>query len=109
MRDGQAQRVEDPLGQGHDVLAGPHVFDEDGEFVPAETRRSVEGPEALGEVRRHPLEQLVSHPVSQAVVHRLEVVEVDEDHGQVGAGLADPGQGVLEPVLEECLVRQSGQ
>ena len=104
-----AQRLEDPLGQGQDVLAGPHVFDQDGELVSAETRRSVERPEAGGEVGRHPLQQLVSHPVSQAVVHRLEVVEVDEDHGEVGTGLTDSGQGMLEPVLEQRLVRQSGQ
>ena len=109
LRDGHAERFEDPLGQGRDVLAGPHVLNENGELVAAETRRGVERPEALGEVRRHPLEQLVSLPVPQAVVHRLEVVEVDEQHGQMGAGLADPGQGVLEAVLEQRLVGQPRQ
>ena len=76
---------------------------------PPETCCRVEGAEATGELRRNPFEQLVTFPVSQAVVHRLEIVEVDEQHRQVGARQADPGQGVLEPVLEERLVGQSGQ
>ena len=86
-----------------------HVLNENGELVPAETGRRVERPQAVGEIRRHPLEQLVALSVPEAVVHRLEVVEVDEEHGQVGAGEADAREGVLEPVLEQCLVGQSRQ
>ena len=92
-----------------DVFLGRDVFDQDGELVPAETGRRVEGPQALGEIGGHALEQLISFPVAQAVVHRLEVVEVDEEHGQVGAREADAGQRVFEAVLEQRLVGQSGQ
>ena len=57
----------------------------------------------------HPLEEGVPLAVPEAVVHGLEVVEVDEEHGQVRARALVAGQGVVEAVLEEGLVGQAGQ
>ena len=110
LRDGSAERLEDSLGQDRDVLAGRHVLNEDGELVTAEPCCGVERPQAArrGSFATR-LSKLVPLSVAQAVVHRLEVVEVDEEHGQMRAGLADASQGVLEPVLEQRLVGQAGQ
>ena len=80
-RDVEVQGLEDAPGHLGDVVLGPDILNEHGELVASEPGRRVEGPQAFGEVRRHPLQQLVSFAVAQAVVHRLEVVEVDEQHG----------------------------
>ena len=54
-------------------------------------------------------QELVPLAVAEGVVHCLEVVEVDEEHGQVGAGTGAASQGVIEPVLKERLVGEPGQ
>ena len=51
-------------------------------------------------------EQEVAGGVAEAVVDGLEVVEVEEEHREVAAAAGDPGEGVLDTVAEEALVRQ---
>ena len=47
--------------------------------------------------------------MTEAVVDDLEAVEVDEQHGDRALATAGPGQGHLEPALEEGPVGESGQ
>ena len=47
--------------------------------------------------------------MAESVVDVLESVEVEEDHGRVGAGAGSATQRVLDPVPEQCPVRESGQ
>ncbi len=107
--DGWAQRLEDALRQVGDRVVGLHVLNQDGELVTAQPGRCVRRPEAADEVRRHLLQQEIALAVSQAVVDRLEVVQIDEEHGQVRSRPSGAGQRVIEPVLEQGLVGQAGQ
>jgi len=50
-------------------------------------------------------EEQIASGVPEAVVDRLEVVEVEEQDGEVAAAPLEPGEGVLDPVAEEALVR----
>ncbi len=81
----RGERREDPLGRVGGVLRAAHVLEQDGELVAAEARRGVARAdavvEALGDLQQHG----VAGGVAEAVVDRLEVVEVHEDHGQPGA------------------------
>ena len=54
-------------------------------------------------------EQEVAGRVAEAVVDRLEVVEVDEEHGEVAVRAGDPRERVLDPIAEEALVGQVGE
>ena len=56
------------------------MIDEHREFVAAETRHRIAGARALHQAVREAAQQLVAGAVPQAVVHGLEVVEVDEQH-----------------------------
>ena len=85
------------------------VLDEDGELVAAQPRGRVGGPQAALQPLADRHEQLVAGGVAQAVVHRLEVVEVDEQHRHRRTLARRSGQGVLDPVAEQRLVGQVGQ
>jgi hypothetical protein len=47
--------------------------------------------------------------VAEAVVDHLEIVQVDEEHGQAAAVAARPGQGVAHAVVEQRPVGQVGE
>ena len=53
-------------------------------------------------------QQLVTRGVSEAVVHHLEIVEVEEDHRERGAAVVSPRQRVLEAVDEQRAIGQGG-
>ena len=47
--------------------------------------------------------------MAEAVVDRLEVVEVDEEDGAEVAGPAAAVEGVLDPVAEQAAVGEAGE
>ena len=97
------------MGQRDDRLGRRHVLDQHRELVTTETGGRVRRLQHVDEGGGDPPEQLVPLAVSEAVVHGLEVVEVEKEHGEVGVGALHAGQGMLEAVLEERLVGQPGQ
>ena len=104
------QGVEDPLGHLDDGTGVGGVLEEDGELVAAEPRRRVARAQAPSQPIGDRAEQLVAGTVAEAVVHELEVVEVDEGDGRDRrVGPADAGQRVLDPVEEQRPVRQPGE
>src|SRR5207247_8788650 len=62
-------------------------------------------PEPIG----HGDEDLVALTVTEAVVDRLEVVEVEEEDGESLSRATHPGQRVLQPIGEEGPVREAGE
>ena len=62
-------------------------------------------PQPVGDLAQ----ELVAGGVPEAVVHELEVVEVDEEHGGARAGPAGPGQDELQVLVEHRPVREAGQ
>src|SRR6266567_2033970 len=47
--------------------------------------------------------------VAQAVVDELEIVEVEEDHGDIGVAASSGVHRNLEPVVEEHAIGQAGE
>ena len=85
-----------------------HALDEDGELVATEAGDRVGGPHG----DQQPPSDLLKHPVSgcvaEAVVDGLEIVEVDEHHGNVGESALRPHQGVLDTIREQRSVGEAG-
>ena len=78
-RERQREHRKQAFGQrGHLVLA-LDVLQQDGELVTTETCRGVAGPELVLDPLRRRDEQLVTGGVAEAVVDRLEPVEVQHD------------------------------
>ena len=91
-REGLAKGGEDPLGDAPGA-GRIGLLDEDAELVSAEPGRRVLQPQAGSDPLRHGGQELVSGRVAEAVVHDLEVVEIDEEDGE----LARPGDDHPEP------------
>ena len=67
---------------GHDLrLRGVDALEQDGELVAAQTRDGVGVAHGLAQAAGDADEQLVAGRVTEAVVDGLEVVDVDEEHG----------------------------
>ena len=103
-----AHRVEDPLGQGCHLLRG-HAFQQQGELVTAQARSGVPRADTLLQPARCGDDDLVAARMAEAVVHRLEVVQVDEEHRDLAGLASQPGQRMSDPVVEELPVGQSRQ
>ena len=102
--DRKNERVHDPLRDGdRGGLGVVAVLDHHRELVPAEARDQVLGPQAGTQARRDRHEQLVAGRVPEAVVDRLEVVEVDEQHRELAAAI---GERTLDLVGEQRPVRE---
>ena len=68
-----------------------------------------DGPQAPDQRRRHPAQKVVPLAMTKTVVHRLEVVQIEEEDRQVRPAPLQACQGVVEAVLEQRLVGEPGQ
>ena len=68
-----------------------------------------DGPDACGQSLGDGGEDEVADLVAQLVVHQLEIVDVDEQHGHERSPGAAPGPGVGEPVADEHPVGRAGE
>ena len=84
-------------------------FDQDGELVAAQPRHRVGAPGAGQEPLGRRDEQPVALGVAQAVVHGLEVVEVEEQHRHRRAAPLRQRQRVAHPVAEQRPVGEPGE
>jgi hypothetical protein len=97
-----------PFGEGAD---GRQVdaLDQDRELVVAEAPDGVGPAKAAAQPGGDLLQQPVAGAVAHAVVDHLEVVEVDEEHGEAAAGAVGPGERVAHPVVEHRPVGEVGE
>ncbi|MCY1285441.1 hypothetical protein D9M70_343770 [compost metagenome] len=79
------------------------------ELVAAEARQGVLVAQAAGQARGDFPQQGVAHRVAEAVVDRLEVVQVDEQQGAAARFAQLAGHGVLQAVEEQAPVGQAGE
>ena len=96
-----------PREREHVVDAGDVVAD-DGELVAAEPRQAIARAQDPREAARRGREQLVAGLVAEAVVHDLEVVDVEQDEADPGV-VGARGEGVLQPLDEHDAIRELGQ
>ena len=96
--------LDDAFGGVRGLLEALHVLQEDRELIPAEAGRRVACANARFESLGHVEQHLVAGGVAEAVVDRLEVVEVEEDHGQALVVAARARDRVPHPLDEQRAV-----
>ena len=104
-----AQGADDALGDRGRAVLVLEVLEEHGELVAAHAGRGVALAQAALQTGGDRHQELVADRVAEAVVHRLEVVEVDEQHGDPRVLTSDASERVLDAITEEHLVRQVRQ
>jgi len=104
-----AQQAEHLLGDAQRVLVVDQVGNEDRELVAAQTRAGVALAQAASDALRGEAQQRVARQVAERVVHALEAVEVEEQHGEALAVAPRGGDRLLEPVLEQRPVGEAGE
>src|SRR4051812_48079636 len=107
-RERPGERLEDALGGVGRLPGGLDALEQHGELVAAEARRGVAGADAGGEALADLEQDLVAGGVAEAVVDRLEVVEVDEDDGQADVVAAHAADGVADALGEQRAVGEAG-
>ena len=115
-RDSSVPKTEWRLEGGDDALRevgrlvhALDVFAQNHELVAAQTRDGVGLAHRGSDASRRLDQELVADRVAERVVHRLEAVEVDEEHGEHALPTAHAGECLLEPVGEHHPVRQAGE
>ena len=109
MRNVGARALGDALGDRFGRFGHGSRLDQHGELVAAEAGHGVAGAGGGAEAFGDSHEQAVAGRMPEAVVDRLEVVEVQEQHGdRIGAPVAAV-HGMGEPVQEQRPVGQAGE
>ena len=106
---GQRQLVEEVLGDPTGCGGGLDVRADHHELVPPEAGDRVRLAPGLGQTIGHLPQEQVADVVAEEVVHDLEPVEVDEQHGQCRPGAPAGGQGLAQPVVQQRPVGQPGE
>jgi hypothetical protein len=102
--EGSAHLGDDPAGHHLGLQPAPVVLQQHGELVAAEPRHGVRRADARRQARGDGAQELVAGGVADAVVDRLEPVEVDEAHAQIGLATGRHVERVLQAVQEERAV-----
>ena len=109
-RDGERLRGDlmDAVRHHRRVVRLAHVVEQDGELVSSLPRQRVALAEAGVQPGGHLHQELVPGGVAQAVVHGLEPIEVEEQHGEA-VPFAPPraGEGALHQVEKQGAVGQA--
>ena len=87
----------------------PSVRQQQHELIPALARQRVDVAQRFGQTPRHLDQQLVADVVPERVIDPLEVVQVDEDHGEPTLLPARLGQFLAESVVQQAAVRQASE
>jgi hypothetical protein len=95
--------LDQPHGHHGDFVLAVVRREQGGELVAAEACNRDLWPENLAQPVGHAHQQHVAHRMAQRVVHFLEVVEVEQQHGHVVF------HGFVETPLEQCAVGQPRQ
>ena len=101
------ERVKNPVGNVG--RCGFFIVEQHGEFVAAQPRDSVRRPQTILETSCNFDQKPVSGRVTESVVHCLEVVEVDEEHGRRSAAAHRSLKCVLDAIAEQHAVRKIRQ
>ena len=107
--EARIQRIDQALCQHLGIRKLPCADLHDGEFVAAEPRQRVGLANTGAQPAGHADQQPVAGGVAQRVVHLLEAVEIEVEHGQRRALAPRPGHRLLEPITKQRAVGQSGQ
>ena len=99
----------DAVGDEHHLALGCEPLEQEREFVAAEARHRVHRAQQRAQPFPQGGEHAIAGGVAARVVDLLEVVEVEEQHGERVAGPAGALQGEVQAVQEQGAVGQAGE
>jgi len=97
---------DDGLGERND-LVGRAIGEQQAESIAAQPRHRIAFAHALQQQGRDLAQQLVARRVTGAVVHRLELIEIEETQGVLRAIFPGAHHRLGQPPLELAAVHQS--
>jgi hypothetical protein len=108
-REHRLHGLQQLVGHQGGLVGVVDVGEYDDKLVPTQARNDVGTAHAAREAVRHLAQQLVTGMVAQRVVHGLEMVQVDEQHGQVAVGLLGLRDLAFELLHQVAAVGQLGE
>ena len=96
----------DSLGDLHGYLG--LILDQDGEFVPAQSRSGISGADTGLHTSADAAQQFIAGRITQGVVDNLEIVDSDSQHAHRDSHPLVQLHGVGQPFVEESPIRQAG-
>ncbi len=87
---GFADGLDDVFGNPGGIHFAVDVFDQHREFVATQPGDRVTGSQVVSQAARERREHFIARPVTERVVDRLEVVDVDEHRGHAVPGSREP-------------------
>ena len=107
--DRRAQSIEKPLGHSARIAISHQILDQDGKLISTKSSRRIANAQAGLDAPGDLLEHRIARRMSEAVVHRLEVVEIHKEHRQRLTATSRPRKAVIQTVREASAVRESGE
>ena len=101
--------TEDPLGHLDRAVHVADLVEEDGELVAGQPARGVARPDGVGQPARDLDEEPIARAVTQRVVDRLEVVEVEEQDRRHRPVASPTCERVRDPIREQGPVGEPGE
>jgi hypothetical protein len=108
-QEGRADGLGDALAHQPGLDLVGQTLADDHELVTAEAGDGVARADDVAQAGGNGAEELVPRCVTAAVIEHLEVVEIEEEHGDEAVVAPAAGQGLLQAVEEEGAVGQAGQ
>ena len=105
---GDTQGFQNGLGQPACCCRACNAGHQNGELVASEPRHQLLRVEHRGDARSHGLKHRVARGVSEQVVHFLEAVEIEAEHGEAFA-LGEVGNFLVDPGVEMAAVGKRRQ
>ena len=102
-------RIEQLARHQPGMLGLGQVLDHQRELVTAEPRHRVGLAQTAAQAHAHDRQQPVAGDVAQAIVDRLEAVQVEHHDGGDALVAARPGQRALETIVEQRAIGEAGQ
>src|SRR5258708_3294041 len=93
----------------HYRLLAPGVGQDQSEFIPPDAGDRVRFPYLATDPGGNGFQELVAGVVSQGVVHRLELVQVEIQQRELAGVAFGEADRLLQPVVEQQAVRQAGE
>ena len=107
--EGLGHPLQEALGDRRHVVLARHVLAQEAELVSAEACGGVTWPHRALQALAECHQQIVAGRAPVAVVDVLEVIEAEQDHADGRPVCAGALERTVEPVLEQCAIRQAGE
>ena len=108
-RYGRAQPLDQLLRHHRRILGTRQVGEHDGELVAGDARYGIAGAHPGLQTARRLLQELIAARMPERIVHQLELVQVDEQHAELGAAPARLHNHLREAVGKKGAVGQPGE